>query len=501
MANRVIGAAGLARDLGNWRTVGADESTHRGRPAYLALAEGIRLLIHDGRAPLGVALPSERDLATTLGVSRTTITSTYALLREHGYLISRQGSRSMVALPPNVPSDGTKASRGILATIGQPELTTVDLTYAAMTAPEGIQEAYSDALQRLPAYLGTHGMDPVGMLALREAVARRYTARGLPTDPDQILITLGAQHGLRLLLNVLAAPAARVLIEHPSYPNAIEAIRDVGARPIPVPLLLENPTAGWDLDGIRSAARQTAATLAYLVPDFNNPTGMLLDGEGRAELAAIARETRMTIIVDESMVDLGLDPHTATMPPPVAVFGKGSEIITIGSASKSFWGGLRVGWIRTGPSLITRLLGSRATVDLGTPMMDQLATAHLLEHADEALDRRRDQLRAQRAALLDALAEDLPDWRVQPSAGGMSVWAQLPSPVSTALAATAPNHGVLLAAGPRFGVQGAFERFLRLPYIHREPELRLAVKSMASAYAALTPRAAQPLDPLNLSVR
>lgn len=501
MATRVIGAAGLARDLGNWRTGGADEPAQRGRPAYLALAEGIRLLIHDGRAPLGVALPSERDLAATLGVSRTTITSTYALLREHGYLLSRQGSRSTVALPPSVPSDGTKASRGILATMAPAELTTVDLTYAAMTAPEGIEEAYTEALQRFPAYMGTHGMDPVGMLALREAVARRYTARGLPTDPEQILITLGAQHGLRLLLNVLAAPAARVLIEHPTYPNAIEAIRDVGARPIPVPLLPENPSAGWDLDGIRSAARQTAATLAYLVPDFNNPTGMLLPAEGRAELAAIARETRMTIIVDESMVDLGLDPHTETMPPPVAVFGKGSEIITIGSASKSFWGGLRVGWIRTGASLITRLLGSRATVDLGTPVMDQLATVHLLEHADEALARRREQLRAQRTALLDAIAEELPDWRVQPGAGGMSVWAQLPAPVSTALAATAPNHGVLLAAGPRFGVQGAFERFVRLPFIHPEPTLRLAVKSMASAYSALAPRAAQPLDPLNLSVR
>ncbi|MBF6370944.1 aminotransferase class I/II-fold pyridoxal phosphate-dependent enzyme, partial [Nocardia puris] len=119
----------------------------------------------------------------------------------------------------------------------------------------------------------------------------------------------------------------RVLIEHPTYPNAIEAIRDVGARPIPVPLLLENPSAGWDLDGLRSAARQTAATLAYLVPDFNNPTGMLLDAEGRAELAAIARDTRMTVVVDESMVDLGLD--VDTMPPPVAAFGKGAEIITI----------------------------------------------------------------------------------------------------------------------------------------------------------------------------
>ncbi|MCA2205485.1 MULTISPECIES: PLP-dependent aminotransferase family protein [Nocardia] len=495
MATRVIGAAGLARDLGRWRDPETDGDERRPhRPAYLALAEAIRLLIHDGRAPLGVALPSERDLAATLGVSRTTITSTYSLLREHGYLISRQGSRSTVALPPSIQHDGARPARGIMALMAQPELPTIDMTYAAMSAPPELHDAYSVALQGIPAYLGTHGMDPVGVLALREALARRYTARGLPTEPDQILVTLGAQHGLRLLLNVLTSPAARVLIDHPSYPNAIEAIRDVGARPIPVPLRPEFPSAGWDLEGLRSTARQTAATLAYLVPDFNNPTGLLLDADGRAELAAIARDTRMTIVVDESMRDLNLSDDD--MPPPVAAFAKGSEIITIGSASKSFWGGLRVGWVRTNQALITKLLGIRATVDLGTPVMDQLATVHLLENAEPILDRRRAQLRAQRATLLAAVAEELPDWHIAPGAGGMSVWAQLPSPVSTALAATAPNHGVLLAAGPRFGVQGAFERFIRLPFTHPEADLRLAVKSIAAAYTALTPRAADPLQPL-----
>lgn len=128
--------------------------------------------------------------------------------------------------------------------------------------------------------------------------------------------------------------------------------------------------------------------------------------------------------------------------------------------------------------------------------MDQLATVHLLRHADEILTARRAQLRSRRAALLETLAEELPDWYVNPGAGGMSLWAQLPAPVSTALAATAPNHGVLLAAGPRFGVQGAFERFIRLPFTHEEPDIRIAVKSIATAYQGLTPHAADPLAPL-----
>lgn len=473
----VIGASTLQRDLGRWR--------EDGRPAYVALAEGIRLLVHDGRVAFGVALPSERDLAARLGLSRTTVTATYALLREQGYLVSRQGSRSTVAQPAGERSTGP---RMLLAAPDSDDDRAVDMTFAAMSAPDGVQEAYEAALRQLPTYLSTHGMDPVGLTVLRAAIARRYSERGVPTDLGQILVTLGAQHALRLLLNVLTAPGERVLIEHPTYPNAIEAIRGVGARPVPVALRPEDPR-GWDLDGLRTAARQTAPAAAYLTPDFNNPTGLVLDDEGRAMLTAVARETRMVLIVDESMADLALD---TDVPTPTAQFGRGAEVVSIGSASKSFWGGLRVGWIRADPPLLTRLLGTRAAMDLGTPIVDQLAAAHLLEHDGQLLDVRRTILRAQRAALLSALADELPEWVPVRGRGGLSLWVRLPTPVSTALAATSANYGVLLAAGPRFGVHGAFERHLRLPYARPADELRLAVKGIAAAYNALDPRPAAP---------
>ncbi|KAA0017071.1 MocR-like transcription factor YczR [Antrihabitans cavernicola] len=482
MAMRVIGVSSLTRDLGNWRQ--DDDSTRRksARPAYLALAEGIRLLIHDGRIPLGVALPSERDLAGALSLSRTTITSTYSVLRDDGYLISRQGSRSTVALPTGATPNGLMFH----ATVPKPDAPTIDMSYAAMSAPPEVESAYVAAVQALPAYLPSHGMEPIGIAVLREAIAARFRARGLPTEPEQIMVTLGAQHALRLLLGALTSPGERVLIEHPTYPNGIEAIRSTGARPVPVPLRPDAGGAGWDLDGIRSAARQTAARLAYLIPDFHNPTGLTMDEAGRIELCRIARETRMTVVVDESMVDLSLD---LTPPPPVASFARGGEIVTIGSSSKSFWGGLRVGWIRANANLITRLAGARSAVDLGTPVMDQLATAHLLStDADKILEVRRHTLRNQRAALLGALAEQLPDWQPLHGGGGMSMWVQLPAPVSTALAATAPNYGVLLAAGPRFGVEGAFERFIRLPFARNECDLRVAVSGIAAAYEVLAPR-------------
>ena len=474
---RAIGAGSLARDLGNWQDTGDV------RPAYRALADGIRLLVRDGRVPLGVALPSERELATALSLSRTTITSAYTLLREQGFLNSRQGARSVVAKPAGAPHP---AGRRAEATVPAGEA--IDLSDASMPAPgPEIETAYSAALRAMPAYLTGHGVEPIGIPGLREVIAHRYAERGLPTSVDQIMVTTGAQHALRLLLGVLTDPGDRVVVDHPTYPNALEAIGRHGARPIPVPVRPEGGAdGGWDPDGIRSAARQTAARMAYLIPDFHNPTGLCLGEGGRAELARIAHETRMTVVVDETMVDLWLDEPP---PPSIASYaqavGHGESVVTIGSTGKSLWGGLRVGWIRAERDLITRLTGARSAVDLGTPVMEQLAAAHLLADVDELLAGRRAQLRNQRAVMLEELGTHLPGWACQAGRGGMSLWVRMPEPVSTALAAIAPHHGVLLAAGPRFGVQGAFERFVRLPYTRQPEELRRGVAAVADAYRGL----------------
>lgn len=229
MASRVLNAASLARDLGSWRGDASSDGSGRrkaSRPTYRALADGVRLLIHDGRIPLGVGLPSERDLSAALDLSRTTITSSYSVLRDEGYLISRQGSRSTVALP------AAPTPNGLLIQSTTPSGPVVDMSHAAMAAADGtMTAAYESALQALPTYLPTHGMEPIGLAVLREAIAQRFVERGLPTTADQIMVTSGAQQAVRLLLGTLTSPGDRVLIDHPTYPNALEAIRRVGARP------------------------------------------------------------------------------------------------------------------------------------------------------------------------------------------------------------------------------------------------------------------------------
>ncbi|RZT85695.1 GntR family transcriptional regulator [Pseudonocardia sediminis] len=431
-----IGAASLAAQLGDWRDVP--------EPAHRALANRLRLLVQDGRLPLSVRLPGERDLAAAVGVSRTTVGAAYAALREEGYLSSRERSRSAVRLPRG-PTDAEHADTGS---------DTIDLSVASSPAPGPfLADALGRAMTMLARHLPRVGYDLVGIPELRAAVADRFTARGVPTTPGQIMVTSGAQHALSLLVRTLAAPRDRVLVDHPTYPQALAALSRAAVRISPVALR----DGGWDLPALADASRGCA--LAYLVPDFHNPTGYCMDTAAREAL-----RLGCPVIVDETLAELALD---IDPPAPVAAFLP--EAITIGSLSKVVWGGLRVGWIRAATPTIQRLTRARATGDLGTSVIDQLVSTVLLEQLDSHLPHRRDELRGRRAHLLQLLGDRFPSWTVSPGPGGLSLWVGLDAPISSALAAAAPDHGLRLAAGPRFGLGGAFERHLRLPYGLPEP--------------------------------
>ncbi len=435
------------------------------------------MLAADGRLPVGTGLPGERDLAAALRVSRTTVAAAYALLRERGYLDSRQGARSTIALPADAAARSSAGLR--FGPTAEPEEDIVDLSYAAPAALPAVATAYRRALEQMPEQLAGHGLGVVGGLRLRRAVADRYSARGVPTRPEQILITHGAQQAMTLVIGMLTAPGDRVLVEQPTYPHVLESITAAGGRVAPVPLLTDAGTPGWDLDGVRANVRQLAPSVAYLIVDHHNPTGLTLDEAGRRELAGIGRSARMALVVDETMADLALDGRP---PPPMAAFG---PVISIGSASKVFWGGLRIGWIRADEATIARLATVRAPSDLGTPPLEQLTVALLLEQADQLVTERVLELRERRAALIDALRGELPEWRWIPGSGGLSLWVRLPRPVSSRLSVAAEDLGVALTAGPRFGVDGAFEQWVRIPFVHEPDRLRRAVSGLAVAYRSV----------------
>ncbi|MGI5289566.1 PLP-dependent aminotransferase family protein [Nonomuraea polychroma] len=474
------------------------------RPYYRALADGVRTLIMDGQIPVRVRMPAERHLAEILKVSRTTVTSAYDLLRERGYLESRQGSGSWTALP----DPATTPDNPWLSTDGDG---LVQLHAAAPPAPSALRSAMLDAVEDLPRYGMGNGYDPIGLPALRERIAARYTARGLATRPEQIVVTTGAQHAIQLVFGLLVGPGDPVLVESPTYPHAIDVARQRSSRIVPVGISHE----GWQTDLLIGAMRQSGARLAYLMPDFQNPTGALMDDATRAAVVGAARRTDTLVLVDETWMELALDevPHTS----PMGSFDTDSRVISIGSASKLWWGGLRIGWIRTTAALARSLAVHRSAVDIASPVLEQLVVARLFDRLEETRAERRRTLRASRETLVAALREQLPEWTFTVPHGGGTLWVRLngdaphgiapgsrATPLAgsgaTPLAEAAAGHGVRLAPGPWFGLEGTLEGYLRLPYTQPPQVLAEAVTRLRAARDHGPLGASRPPDPLIMMV-
>lgn len=455
-------------------------------PAYRSIADSMRLMIDDGRVAAGTRLPSERSLAEALGCSRTTITRAYTELVDSGFAAARHGSGTVASLPQAALRDG----RGALMPHDARDGDTIDLTCAVLPPPTELAGAYQRALTRWPNYLAGSGYYPLGVPVLREAVAERFTRRGLPTSADQVIITSGAIGAHAIASRALLRRGARVLVDSPTYPNGLASLRADGVRPVPMPL----EGAGWDLAAWRSGIR-SGAEAALLLPDHQNPTGLLMDDASRQSLARHLGRHGVTTLVDETLAessisDLGeADPAAEPGPLPFAAHLPGA--ITIGGASKSHWSGFRVGWLRAPLDQVAALAAARTTLDLGSPVLEQLALVEMFE-VDAQISRTRHRLaREGLDALGGALWESLPDWTFRRPDGGLSLWVRLPQPRSTALAVAAERQGVLIAPGPRFAARNGHEGHVRLPFTATAPVLREAVARLAVAWAEL-PGAAAP---------
>ncbi|WP_259346204.1 PLP-dependent aminotransferase family protein [Curtobacterium sp. ME26] len=458
-----LSARAAALLLPDWRAAS-------GAPAYEALSDALRVLVIDGRVPLGVRLPAERGLADALGVSRTTVANAYARLRSDGFLVSLRGSGSVVHLPRDLVGRPDPERPG--GVVGDDLL---DLRKAAMHAAPEVAEAVERAVRYVPAALAGIGYDTVGDPGLRDAIADRYTERGLPTDPSQVVVTIGAQHAIALLARVLVRRGDTVLVESPTYPHAHEAFREAGGRLVGVPV---DARTGWDATALETTLRRTAPAVAYLMPELHNPTGATMSAATRERLLAVAASTGTVVVADETMGELRID---GTPAPPLATADP--AVVMIGSAAKVFWGGLRIGWIRADPDLLQRLLLARPTGDLGTPVLDQLVARELVPRTAAVLEARRTALRTGRDDVVAALRARLPEWDVPSPDGGLTTWVGLGRPVSSALVLAARAEGVVLASGGVFGPDGGFERFLRVPYTMGAADRERMVDVLERAWA------------------
>ncbi|THA46435.1 PLP-dependent aminotransferase family protein [Streptomyces sp. A1136] len=462
------------------------------RPGYRALADAVRTLILDGRIALHVRLPAERELAEAIGAGRATVTGAYDLLRESGYARSRRGAGTWTDLPDGHRPVGAHALLGAGGYSADQDPGT-DLAIAAMGAPDGaLTEALAWAAARLPEAARTPGYHPFGLPALRTAVADRFTRRGLPTRPEQILVTAGAQQAFALTVSLLCRAGDRIVTESPTYANALDALRHARVRTGSIAV----SDTGWDMEIAESTLRQTVPRLAYVIPDFHNPTGALMPPEQRLRLLSATRRTGTWLVVDETIADIALDVPAPAPLASLAPPGGADHVVTLGSLSKTHWGGLRVGWVRATAKVITELASVRAAADMTGSVLDQLVALPLLEGLERVLPERLAELRVRRGALVRALRRYTPEWSWRLPPGGLSLWVDLGEPVSSALSERAAAAGVHIGRGARFGVDpGTFEHRLRIPYTLPADRLDEAVRRLATAFhegVPLTPAVRRP---------
>ncbi|GGR88758.1 aminotransferase [Streptomyces nojiriensis] len=331
---------------------------------------------------------------------------------------------------------------------------------------EGLRAAY-DAAFAVSARRALQYSTTEGAPELREAVAARATGRGLPTGPDDVLITSGSQQALTLITATLIEPGDVVLVENPTYLAALQCFRLAGARVVAVPCDAE----GILPDALADIVVREQPKLLYTVPTFQNPTGRTLPAARRAAVARTAARLGLWLVEDDPYGELRYE--GSDVPWLAAHPGAEDRTALLGSFSKVMAPGLRLGWLRAPAALRRAAVVAKQAADLHTSTVDQLAAAHYLAAVD--LDAHiatvRTAYRARRDALQSALSRSLPaDCAWSLPAGGMFLWARLPAGHDAAdLLRTAVAHGVAFVPGAPFYATAPDPRTLRLNFTTHTP--------------------------------
>ena len=474
LAGSVIGAVALADLLGRWPAADG--------PLYRLLAARIARLADTGELPAGLRLPAERELAAALAVSRNTVAAAYQLLRDEGMAESRQGAGTRIVPHRTTPAAVHRAN-GFFAGMLEDSAVKADLTLAAVDCAPQVASALADPSSVLDlggarAVTTTTGYFPAGLPALRIAIARHLTGRlGVPAQPGQILVTTGGQQAIDLLIRCEVLPGQPVVVEDPTFPGVLDALHRAGARVIGIPA-----GTGLDPGRLEHVLRTHNPAMVYLIPAFHNPTGLVMPAGHRRRVAELATAYPGTLFVDDmTLAELPL--HDAPLLPALTALAPGlANVVSVGSLSKLYWGGLRTGWIKAGEGLIARAAAAKAATDLGSPAYQQAVVAALLgEHHDDIVKWRSEWLRARHNALAEALRVHAPGWSWPRPEGGLSLWVRLPDGADGgAVAQAALRGGVAVVPGHLLSASGQASQYLRLAYTQSPAVLGWAAAALGA---------------------
>lgn len=446
----------------------------RTHPASLRrqLANEIRDACRNGRLLAGMALPSSRELAVQLGVSRGVVTDAYNQLAAEGY-IEQLPRRAPLVLPTSI--DGPTADDPL----PQPATWRYDL---AATAPDLARfprrewaAALRDTLRTLPDKALDYG-DPRGPEVFRKAICDHLTrARGCHVDPTRTVAVAGFTEGFYVACAALRRQGATaVAVEDPCLDEQLPMIRMAGLRPVPIPV---------DADGIRvDLLREVNVQAAVVTPAHQFPTGAVLSPTRRQDLINWANENGTYIVEDDYDAEYRYDRE-----PVGTIQGRAPQrVIYIGTTSKTLAPVLRIGWVHVPDDLLLDICDEHWYLGGGPPTIDLHAYAHLLEKGDvdRHLRRTRTLYQARRKLLIESLHRELPDLEIRGISAGLHLTLDLPENVdATAVADTLASRRVNIRTiashtmESRNATSGLMIGYGQL----QEPQIRAAVRLIASA--------------------
>ncbi|MFJ8442349.1 MocR-like pyridoxine biosynthesis transcription factor PdxR [Kitasatospora griseola] len=408
--------------MSSWATFGGDlhldltAGRARGLGLRAALEDALRTAVRDGRLAPGTRLPSSRALATDLGIARNTVAEAYTQLVAEGWLMSRQGSGTVVAErgpqpAPSAPPPGLRQPVAVRYDLkpGSPDLSGFPRGAWLAAARRALATAPHEALG--------YG-DPRGRIELRRALAGYLArARGVRTDPERLLICSGVQQGLGLVCAALREQGlGAVAVEAYGLPpqHAVLAAQGLALRPLPL-----------DEGGaVTSRLGGTDAGLALLTPAHQFPTGAVLRAGRRTEAVHWARQVGGYLLEDDYDGEFRYDRHAIGAMQALDP----ERVVYAGTASKSLAPGVRLAWLALPAALVEPVARHKQLADGQSGALEQLTLAELIESGgyDRHIRRSRHLLRRRRDRLVEVLAERAPRVRVTGVSAGLHAVLELP---------------------------------------------------------------------------
>lgn len=374
------------------------------------------------------------------------------------------------------------AVRALFAVANRPEV--VSLAGGMPNIADLPLDVVGDAVRTLIVEHGTRAMQygsGQGEPRIREQICEVMSLEGIDAHPDDVTVTVGSQQGLDLVTRIFCDPGDVILAEAPSYVGALGTFSSYQTQVVHVAM----DDDGIQVDALRQAHAAVLASgrrpkFLYTIPNFNNPSGISQSLERRKELIEACRDLDLLIVEDNPYGLLRLE----GAPLPALRSMDADQVIYLGSFSKTFAPGFRVGWVLAPHAVREKLVLAQESATLCPPVFSQMAISTYLENHDwkAQIESFKDMYRARRDAMLDALREYMPPgttWTVP--GGGFFVWVTLPEGLDAqAMLPRAVTARVAFTPGTAFYADGLGSRNMRLSFCFPTPErIREGVRRLA----------------------